>query len=514
MLTLYYFLGFGFAGFAASWVLLRFISQAPRWRRLSRRTSQLHHGGSSGVPRFGGVALAAAFVAAAVGAWLHSQGEPPHESATLTLILASLAMFAVGLIDDVRPLGAKKKLMLQMLVGVLAFYGGLGFDTFRNPITGSDHVLGLLGLPATLLWLVGMTNLVNFIDGIDGLAGGICLMLMGLLVYIGWGAHDFAFLVASGMGGAVLAFLRYNFPPARVHMGDGGAYLLGFLIAGLSIVNSHKGSVLAALLAPMFALGLPIADTGVTLLRRALAGLPLFRADRFHTHHRLIRHGFTRRRAVLSLYGISVPCLLLAFSIYVAQERMVPLLFGLLFLALALGVWRIGLFGRFADITEAVTGSMNLRKESRYALVLVQWLELEAERCSSVQELWQNFGFLAGKFGFASVKLRLEDGEQLWQSGLVPFKNGDLRRCRHEVSLPYPTELEFTVEEDEMRERPFVHLAELAAEGWVKAASRWHQLTGIAVRFDADTTLIRRRSVRRKAEFPQEPAAVEQREAV
>src|SRR2546422_142326 len=83
-----------------------------------------------------------------------------------------------------------------------------------------------------------------------------------------------------------------------------------------------------------------------------------------------------------------------------------------------------------------------------------------------------------------------------------------LRGCRHEVSLPYPTELEFTVEEDEMRERPFVHLAELAAEGWVKAASRWHQLTGIPVRFDADTTLIRRRSIRRKAEFPQEPAAV------
>jgi len=220
---------------------------------------------------------------------------------------------------------------------------------------------------------------------------------------------------------------------------------------------------------------------------------------------------------VLSLYGICVPCLVLAFSIYVAQERMVPLLFGLLFLlflALALGVWRIGLFGRFADITEAVTGSMNLRKESRYALVLVQWLELEAERCSSVKELWQNFGFLAGKFGFASVKPRLEDGEQLWQSSLVPFKNGDLRRCRHEVSLPYPTELEFTVEEDEMRERPFVHLAELAAEGWVKAASRWHELTGIPVRFDADTTLIRRRSARRKAALGEEPAGLEQREAV
>src|SRR5256885_5742586 len=116
MLALYYCLGFGLAGFAASWVLLRFISQAPHWRRLSRRTSQLHHGGSSGVPRFGGIALAAAFVAAAVGAWLDSQGEPRRESATLTLVLASLAMFAVGLTDDVRPLGAKKKLMLQMLV--------------------------------------------------------------------------------------------------------------------------------------------------------------------------------------------------------------------------------------------------------------------------------------------------------------------------------------------------------------------------------------------------------------
>ena len=514
MLTVYYFLGFGLSGFAVGWILLRQISRVHYWRRLSRRTAQLHHGNGSGVPRFGGVAFAAAFVVAAVVAWLHLQGELRHENGTITLILGSLAMFAVGLVDDVQPLGARKKLVLQMLVATLAFYGGLGFYVFKNPITGSEHVLGLLGLPATVLWLVGMTNLVNFIDGMDGLAGGICLMLMGLLVYIGWGTQDFAFLVASGMAGALLAFLRYNFPPARVHMGDGGAYLLGFLIAGLSIANSHKGSVLAALLAPMFALGLPIADTCVTLLRRALAGLPLFRADRYHAHHRLIRLGFTRRRAVLSLYGISVPCLLLAFSIYMAQGRMAPLLFGLLFLALALGVWRIGLFGRFADIAEAVTGSMNLRKESRYALALVQWLELEAERCSSVQELWQNFGFLAGKFGFASVKLKLEDGEQLWQPDLVPFKNGDLRRCRHEMTEPYSTELEFTVEKHEMRERPFLHLAELAAEGWVKAASRWHELTGIPVRFDADTTLIRRRSARRKAALGEEPAGLEQREAV
>jgi UDP-GlcNAc:undecaprenyl-phosphate GlcNAc-1-phosphate transferase len=138
-------------------------------------------------------------------------------------------------------------------------------------------------------WLVAFTNLINLIDGIDGLAGGIALMLMALLAYVGFGPGPvFSVLLATGMAGALMAFLLYNFPPARIYMGDGGAYFLGFLIGTLTIVNSSKGTALAALVAPLFALALPIVDVGLAIARRAIKGLPIYRPDRKHLHHRLV----------------------------------------------------------------------------------------------------------------------------------------------------------------------------------------------------------------------------------
>ena len=142
----------------------------------------------------------------------------------------------------------------------------------------------------TVLWLVGMTNLINLIDGVDGLAGGICLMLMGLLAYVGHDSGSYECLV-SGMAGALLGFLWFNFPPARVYLGDSGAYFLGFQIGLFSIISSHKGTIFAALVAPLFVLALPILDTTLAILRRGLRGLPIFRADRRHIHHHCSKWG-------------------------------------------------------------------------------------------------------------------------------------------------------------------------------------------------------------------------------
>jgi UDP-GlcNAc:undecaprenyl-phosphate GlcNAc-1-phosphate transferase len=126
-----------------------------------------------------------------------------------------------------------------------------------------------------------MTNLINLIDGVDGLAGGICLMLMSLLVFMGGGAGPTSF-IAAGMAGALLGFLRFNFPPARIYMGDGGAYFLGFLIGCISITSSQKGTIFAALSAPLFVLALPILDTLLAILRRGLRRRKLVRSDTKH----------------------------------------------------------------------------------------------------------------------------------------------------------------------------------------------------------------------------------------
>src|SRR5437867_2793106 len=175
------------------------------------------------------------------------------------------------------------------MIATATYSWGVQIELFKNPFTGTEYALGFGGYLATVVWLVAMTNLINLIDGIDGLAGGIGFMLMCLLAYVGWGVDlRFSTVAAGGMAGALLGFLYYNFPPAKIYMGDGGAYFLGFLIGVLAIVNSNKGTVVAALIAPLFALALPIADVLLAIFRRWLSGLPIFRPDRKHIHHQLI----------------------------------------------------------------------------------------------------------------------------------------------------------------------------------------------------------------------------------
>jgi len=162
-----------------------------------------------------------------------------------------------------------------------------------------------------VVWLVGITNLVNLMDGVDGLAAGISFMLMILLVYVGHQNGTFA-LLAAGMSGALLGFLKFNFPPARIYLGDGGAYFIGFQVAMFSLAGSQKGAILAALIAPLFVLAFPIADTAITVLRRGLRGLPVFRPDRGHIHHRLLDLGLSHVQTVLLIYGLCVALAILS----------------------------------------------------------------------------------------------------------------------------------------------------------------------------------------------------------
>ena len=170
-------------------------------------------------------------------------------------------------------------------------------------------------------------NLINLIDGLDGLAGGVGLLLMGLLGFLAYESGvAISFVLALGMVGSIFGFLFHNFPPAKVYMGDSGAYLIGFVIAALSLLNSEKGTVLAALIAPVMALALPIADVAFAMLRRGINGLPIFRPDRGHIHHRLRRAGLSRQKTVAVLYAISLFALLGGLLAFAYQGRFLPTL--------------------------------------------------------------------------------------------------------------------------------------------------------------------------------------------
>src|SRR4030095_6241474 len=196
-------------------------------------------------------------------------------------------MYGLGLWDDLRPLGARKKLIGQIVTASVVYFMGLSIDRVTYPGARWSVELGQWSYFVTVFWLIAVPNLVNLIDGFDGLAGGLRLVVLltpGMVA-----VHNEQLEVAGyafTMAGALLGFLVFNFPPAKIYLGDGGAYLIGFTIAALSLSSSNKASVAAVLLVTVVALGIPILDTTFALVRRALRGYPIFGADDEHFHHR------------------------------------------------------------------------------------------------------------------------------------------------------------------------------------------------------------------------------------
>jgi UDP-GlcNAc:undecaprenyl-phosphate GlcNAc-1-phosphate transferase len=469
------------AGFGVCWSTIPLLQ---RWAALSTDQHKFHHEPSSSISRFGGVGIVAGFFVVVWIALAACGFQPLAQSQQWGVLLGSLAMFALGLRDDFRALGAKVKLAGQIVIALAVFASGVRIDYLRDPITGMVHTLGGWSVAATVLWLVALTNLINLIDGIDGLAGGIALMLMGLLAYFGFEHDRFSLLLALGAGGAIFGFLCYNFPPAKIYMGDGGAYFLGFVIGALTITNSQKGTIAAGLMAPLFALALPITDVVLAILRRGLKGLPIFRPDRQHIHHRLVEFGFTRRGAVLVLYGLSLSCSLIALIMFWSRGHLAPILVGAMFLMFFFSARLFGFVKDWQAVGRELGVSLSLRKETRYALALCEWLEMEAERCESLQELWTTYLFITRKLGLAQVRLVLDGGRSVSRSPVSPGQSTEFHRQRREMPLANIRAMEFASESAVMSARLFEHLSELAAEAWMKAVQRWQAVNQMPAVFE------------------------------
>jgi len=486
----------GLLGLSVSVGFIALILKAHRHYQWPAREEEYHHTHKVSIPRFGGIALAAAFVSVVLffsAMWGQSFLQ---EAEYWTVVTGSLAMFGLGLWDDFRSLGAKRKLAWQLLIASTVYFLGIGIHTFQIPFLHQDIDLGFWSWPVTVLWLVAMTNLINLIDGIDGLAGGICLMLMLLLTYVGNGTASVSF-IAAGMVGALLGFLWFNFPPARIYMGDGGAYFLGFLIGSLTIVNSQKGTIFAALIAPLFVLALPILDTALAMLRRGLQGLPLFRADRGHIHHRLLETGLSRRKIVLGLYGFTAFFLLLGFMAFWGRGQHLTLLLGISVLVILLTAGKFTFSREWFAIGRLLGNSLEARSEIQYAICQSRWLALEGARSQSLESLCEDVVFIARKMGYARIWIRLEDGEKVWQLADInkedcycsQHKLPGQRHCFLELSAPrsLPGEPQATASHT-TNEATLKITGDLLAEGLAKAIFAWkkqHPTAG-AVRCPTD----------------------------
>ena len=280
-------------------------------------------------PRLGGLSVFISFnlillITSQIG-FFHFPTHFLTEIKFVWLFIASAIVLGLGAVDDFRRMPPSVKFLFQIVAGLIVALTIYKIETISLPF-GTIH-LGILSIPVTVFWVVAITNAINLLDGLDGLAAGtsfiVCIAMFGIsLLQQNVGIA----LISVILAGSTLGFLKYNFNPASIFLGDSGAYFLGFILSILSFQGSLKGTTTLAILIPIIALGLPIIDTILAMFRRLLKSLhimevdpeknvikffyldgwSMFKADRGHIHHRLLHIGFTQKKAVMILYGVSL----------------------------------------------------------------------------------------------------------------------------------------------------------------------------------------------------------------
>lgn len=344
-------------------------------------------------PRTGGLAIFLAFalsVLVTYGSDTMVSRQIVSNQQTLSLMIGGIICFLTGLVDDFRRVSAWIKLLLQILAATTAFVGGNSIALFDSgaPIL----VIGLLNYAVTVFWFILFINAVNLVDGLDGLAGGVtfftCFMMVILSVFSD--RYLIAVLFAS-LSGCILGFLRYNFNPATIFLGDGGSYFIGYAIAGMSILGSVKSQTGLAILIPLVGLGLPVFDTVLSSVRRFVLGKKIFGADKGHIHHRMIALGLNTRRVVLLMYAISIGlCLISLFLVNVRDEKAAFVLilvgFGAIMLTRKLGYFDYLNSNRVLSWIRDISDETGISRERRSFLNI----QINISKSNTLSELWEH----------------------------------------------------------------------------------------------------------------------------
>jgi UDP-GlcNAc:undecaprenyl-phosphate GlcNAc-1-phosphate transferase len=319
-------------------------------------------------PRLGGVAIYLAFVLTLLCVPFLGNLVTENFHASLPKLLSLLApatlIFLFGIYDDFRGTRAPVKILFQTIAAAMVYAGGLRIENLSSPFGGSWELPLLLSFPLTALWIVLITNAFNLIDGIDGLAAGASVFaLLSILVFsIAQGSPEIS-LLSVVLVGAVVGFLRYNFNPATIFLGDSGSLFLGFMAAALSLAGSQKGSTIVAIAIPLVSFGLPVIEVGLSLARRFLGGRPLLRGDRGHIHHMLLQRGLTQRQAVILLYAVCALFSLFGLMLLNPQRNIGALIFFVLGVAIIFGVQHLG-YAEFSELGSQIRQGVSRRRRA------------------------------------------------------------------------------------------------------------------------------------------------------
>ncbi|HET6528795.1 MAG TPA: MraY family glycosyltransferase, partial [Balneolaceae bacterium] len=307
---------------------------------------------TSVTPRLGGLAVFSSVVVSVGFIFvLFPELAAPIEAVawqTYIILFCFLSIFLLGFWDDLNSLKPGIKFGIQFIIAAAVYFAGFKISNITNPVGSGMLNVEMIDFPLTLLWIVGITNAFNLIDGLDGLASGVATIASISIFTVSALEGEFLIaMLALTMAGALVGFLRYNFSPAKIFLGDSGSLFIGFSMALMSIQSTTKTSTGFALLFPMLVLGFPITDTLISMLRRflgsympersmgkskSLAGKihEMFTPDSSHIHHQLLSLGLTHRNTVLLLYFVSAFFALGAFAVTQVQNFEVLLIIGLL----------------------------------------------------------------------------------------------------------------------------------------------------------------------------------------
>jgi len=393
------------ASFVLSLILTPLVRNAALRLDIVDRPDGLRKIHKNPIPRVGGIAIFAATIGAYTLLLLIrlSAGHIVRSGVpfAMRLLPAVILIFALGLVDDVFNLRAWHKLAVQFVAAMLAWasgihLGAIGGHSFSVP----------LSCALTLVWIVACSNAMNLIDGVDGLATGVALFATITTLVVALLHHniDLAFATVP-LAGALLGFLRFNFNPASVFLGDCGSLTLGFILGCYGIVWSEKSTTLISLTAPLLVLCIPLIDAAVAIVRRFLRQQPIFGADRAHIHHKLLSRGLTPRRVVLILYGFCGLAAAASLILSEASEKYHSFVIVVVLLAVLLGLRHLG-YTEFSLAGKlALNGSFQRQLNAQLAL---SRFEEELSTCTTLEECPTILSSSCLKFGFSGVEMDLD----------------------------------------------------------------------------------------------------------
>lgn len=313
----------------------------------------------------GGVAIYGSF-ALSIGVALLANALHPglvpesSQKALLAILFPGTLILALGVYDDIRSLSPYTKFAVQALAASMLYAGGLRIDAL--PVFfGLRHLGFAIGLPLTILWVIAITNAFNLLDGLDGLAAGSALFSTIVVFAVAvFSQRALVSLLSIALAGAILGFLRFNFNPATIFLGDCGSLFIGFMLSALALQGAQKSPTVIAVAIPVVSFGLPILDTALSVLRRWISGKPLFVADREHIHHKLLDRGLSHRQVVIVLYAVSALFALVSLLLLWPGGPALGVILAVLGTGIWFGVQQLG-YLEFGEIRRVAQRTMEQR---------------------------------------------------------------------------------------------------------------------------------------------------------